>query len=262
MVLVLALSSWVVFGARFPTWVDLSTSSSIFTTTGGGLCLSVTLMTPGLPAAWRERESTAGFIGCPAMPLPIVGLGWQSTDGEYPEKTKIERAGPLARLMTPVVVLTELRGLSLPAPQWSALAYYNAMTSNMDTFLKFQNAVSGSPWGAPFKCRACPLSEWLSHRGNAVRLHLLATLWPSGGATRVGERRGCSRAICMSAFELGRLTVRAAVDWHVALEGRLGQWWASGLAWAVELSGSEVGCDPGLAMVVWESPVQPRPCRD
>ena len=37
------------------------------------------------------------------MPLPIVGLGWQPTDGEYPEK--------------PAAVLTEPRGLSLPVPQ-------------------------------------------------------------------------------------------------------------------------------------------------
>ena len=76
----------------------------------------------------------------------------------------------------------------------------------------------------------------------------------------------------MAAFELGRLTVRAAVDWHVALEGWLGQWRASGLDKAAGLSGSEVehgrgpvGLTSGeagqLAMVIWESLVRPRPCR-
>ena len=85
--------------------------------------------------------------------------------------------------------------------------------------LHLSSVWSCSPQGAPYKCRAHLISAWLRHTGNAVRLCLPATLRPSSGATRVDERWAYSRAICIAAFELGRLTVKAAVNWHVALEG-------------------------------------------
>ena len=55
------------------------------------------------------------------------------------------------------------------------------------------------------------------------------SLQPSGGVTRVGSHWPRNRAICMAAHDLGRLNVRTVVAWLVALEGRQGQWRASGL---------------------------------
>ena len=62
---------------------------------------------------------------------------------------------------------------------------------------------SGSPQVAPYKCKACMHRVWLRHPGYAVRLRLLTTLQPSGGATRVGERWARSRAIRLAAHALG-----------------------------------------------------------
>ena len=95
-----------------------------------------------------------------------------------------------------------------------------------------------SPQVAPYECRAHPLRAWLRHPGYAVCLRLPATLRPSGGAIRVGQRWARSRAICMAAHGLGWLTVRAVravASIRNGLSGGAGQqrggvWsWAGGL---------------------------------
>ena len=52
----------------------------------------------------KEREGTAELEECSAMLLPLMGLGWRPSDGQSLKKKDRKRAGPMARLITPVAV--------------------------------------------------------------------------------------------------------------------------------------------------------------